>query len=113
MIAYKLVRQRADGTLGPLFIDARLRLQLGTWLEARHDVRRKGFAFRPGWHCTAKPEAPHLSPKGRVWLKVEIDDYEEHRRPANQGGLWYLANRMKILEVLPCPTQDESSTAAA
>jgi hypothetical protein len=62
--------------------------------------RRKGFAYRPGWHCTLKPEAPHLSPKGRVWARVEIADYEEYDRPASQGGTWALAQRMKVLEII-------------
>jgi hypothetical protein len=60
----------------------------------------KGYAFRPGWHCTVKPEAPHLSMKGRTWYEVEIEDYVEHLRPKNQGGLWLLAQRMKIVEKL-------------
>ena len=48
----------------------------------------------------SKQEAPHLSKKNRVWCKVEFEDYEEIHRPANQGGLWYLAQRMKVLEVV-------------
>lgn len=102
MFAYKLVRKRADGSLGPLFIDARLRIPLGEWLTARHDLRKPGFAYRPGWHCTARPRAPHLSMKGRTWALVEIRDYVEHRRPESQGGLWYLAQDIKfICEVTP------------
>lgn len=100
MIAYKLVRVRKDGTLGPLFIDAKLRLPIGEPLTAKKHIHKKGFAFRPGWHCCAEPEAPHLSKKGRVWVEVEIEDYVVHQRPANQGGTWYLANKMTIRRVL-------------
>ena len=69
----------------------------------------KGFAFRPGWHCCSEPIAPHLSEKGRVWKKVEIEDYTEVQRPIAQGGLWYLANKNESLEVemvIPGPGSD-------
>jgi hypothetical protein len=96
MIAYKLFRKRKDGTFGSLFINQRQRLQEGLWYTSESHPT-KGFALRPGWHCCAKPEAPHLSTKGRVWCVVKIDDYTGHQRPTNQGGLWYTANSMKIL----------------
>jgi hypothetical protein len=96
MIAYKLVRLMADGSYAPLFINKTQRLPVGHWLEAG-DHPTKGFAHRPGWHCTLKPDAPHLSNKGRVWLEVEIAGYTIHQRPESQGGKWALANRMKIL----------------
>lgn len=99
MLVYKLLRKRKDGSLGPLFINAKLRIPVGEWLEAEEHPTR-GYAFRPGWHCTAEPKAPHLSEKGRVWAKVEIRDFTEMRRPASQGGLWYLANQMKVVKVL-------------
>ncbi len=47
---------------------------------------------------TNQPVAPHLTEKGRAWYKVEIEDFTEQKRPENQGGLWFLANRMKIIE---------------
>lgn len=94
--AYKLFRLRPDGSLGPLFIDRHLVVPVGEWLPAEcHPT--KGFAVRPGWHCTAKPEAPHLSPKGRVWCEVEIEEYRPVERPASQGGVWYLAERMRVV----------------
>jgi hypothetical protein len=98
--AYKLVRLRKDGTLGPLFINARQRLRLGEWLEAEHGHHKSGFAYRPGWHSTRLPEAPHLSPEGRVWVQVEIRDWVEHRRPEAQGGLWFLSRWIKFERVL-------------
>ena len=96
MIAYKLLRRRKNGTLGPLFINRRQIIPIGKWLKAENHPT-KGYAVRPGWHTTTKPEAPHLSMRDRVWMKVEIDDYTELKRPAIQGGLWWLANRMKVL----------------
>lgn len=88
-----------DGSLSSLFIGKRNRLPIGKWLKAEC-LPTKGFAIRPGWHCTKEPIAPHLSTKGRVWVKVEIKEYTELLRPENQGGLWYLAKRMRILEVV-------------
>lgn len=96
MKAYKLVRLMRDGSLSSLFIGQRNRLPIGEWMDAEC-IPTKGFSVRPGWHCTKDSIAPHLSTKGRVWVCVEIDDYIEFHRPKNQGGLWYIANRMKIL----------------
>lgn len=97
MIAYKLFRKMKDGSLKSLFINKKQKLPIGEWLDAE-EIPTKGFAIRKGWHCTAKPEAPHLSKKDRVWKKIEVQDYTEFQRPENQGGLWFLANRMKILK---------------
>ena len=99
MIAYKLVRQMKDGSLSPLFINCRSRLEYNKWLIAGC-FPTKGFALRPGWHCTFKPNAPHLSPKKRVWIEVEIKDFKKHKRPVSQGGMWYLAEKMKVLRIL-------------
>jgi hypothetical protein len=96
MIAYKLFRELKSGEITPLFINKTKRLPLNEWMDAEcHPT--KGFAIRPFWHCTSTPNAPHLSEKNRIWLKVEIEDYTEFIRPDNQGGKWYLAGKMKIL----------------
>lgn len=71
-------------------------IPIGEWVQAEC-WPTKGYAVRPGWHTTSKPEAPHLSMEGRVWMKVEIKDVEELVRPKNQGGLWYIAQEMKVL----------------
>ena len=96
MIAYKLLRKRKNGTFGPLFINRRQVIPIGGWLQLEN-YPTKGFAVRPGWHTTSKPEALHLSMKGRVWMKVKIEDYEKIVRPQSQGGVWWLANQMKVL----------------
>ncbi len=98
MIAYKLIRKRKNGTLGPLFINRKQVIPIGEWLQAENHPT-KGYAVRPGWHTTSKPEAPHLSMKGRVWMKVEITNYEKMVRPKSQGGVWWLSKRMKVLGV--------------
>jgi hypothetical protein len=97
VIAYKLLRLRRDGSLGPLFINKAQVIPLGEWLEAE-DHPTKGYARRPGWHVAPKPSAPHLSAKGRRWMKVEIEDFDELPRPQSQGGMWFIAKRMRVLE---------------
>jgi len=96
MTAYKLVRKLKDGSLSPLFINKKLRFPVNEWLDSEPHPT-KGFAFRRGWHCTLKPVAPHLSTNGRVWVEVEIDDFEYYKRPESQGGTWVLSQRMKVV----------------
>jgi len=96
---YKLFRQRKNGTLAPLFINRKLTVEQGKWLKAE-DHPTKGFAHRPGWHATTKPEAPHLSEKGRIWCKVLLRGVKKYARPESQGGSWLLARQLKVLEVL-------------
>lgn len=103
MIAYKLLRTK-NNKLYPLFINRQEETQLGVWCDAKC-YPTKGFAIRQGWHCTLKPEAPHLktelkSGEKRVWVKCEIEDYEYYQRPKSQGGTWVLAQRLKALEVI-------------
>jgi len=100
LTGFKLFRRRKDGSLGPLFINARQRIPVGQWLEAEAH-RKKGYAFRPGWHILPWPEAPHLRQGGdRVWARVEFLDYEVMDRPEHQGGAWFLAKQMRVVEVL-------------
>ena len=102
-IAYKLFRQLKSGEITSLFINKTRKLPYDEWIESEN-YPTNGFAKRPGWHCTAEPNAPHLkmvlkSGEKRVWKPVLIEDYTEFQRPENQGGLWYLAKRIKILDV--------------
>lgn len=101
-IAYKLFRELKSGEITSLFINKTRKLPIGEWMDYEN-YPTSGFAERPGWHCTAQPNAPHLkmelkSGEVRIWKAVLIEDFEEVQRPENQGGLWYLAKRMKILE---------------
>ena len=103
LVGWKLFRQRKDGTLGPLFINARQRVPVGEWLPAG-DHPTKGFAHRPGWHATLAPVAPHLKHgkgTGRVWARVELAGVDFHTRPVAQGGTWVLAQALRVLEVMP------------
>lgn len=96
LIGYKLFRIRKDGSIGPLFINRKLRIQLDKMYYAE-DHPTRGYAHRPGWHICSRRSAPHLSKRGRKWFKVYFEDYEEIKRPRKQGGLWYLAKRMKVI----------------
>jgi len=97
--AYKLLKLRKNGTMGPLFINQRQVIPIGKWLQAE-DVPTKGYAHRPGWHTCASITAPHLTMKGRIWCEVEIKDYEELKRPESQGTTWFLSKRMKVIRQL-------------
>jgi hypothetical protein len=100
--AYKLFHKRVDGTLGPLFINRRLRVPVGEWLPAE-DHPTKGFARRPGWHAMPSMEGSHLakSAKGhgtRVWCEVEIRTYVVHNYVCHgKTRPWYLAEWLKVI----------------
>ena len=79
-----------------MFINRPLIIFPHIWFQAEAH-RTKGYAFRPGWHCCSTPNAPHLSMKGRVWCEVDIQDWEKMVRPAAQGGMWYLAKRLRMI----------------
>jgi len=92
---WKLFRLRADGTVGPLFINRKQVIPINKWLDAEcHPT--KGYAVRPGWHAAASPDAPHLSEKGRVWIPVELQGVQPLKRPRKQGGVWWLADRLRV-----------------
>lgn len=95
--AYKLLRVRKNGSLGPLFINRRQIIPIGKWLTAENHPT-KGYAVRPGWHVTEKPVAPHLTERGRKWYHVVITDFVEVVRPESQGGKWFIAKRIKVIE---------------
>lgn len=104
MKAYKLLRVAKDGQLHPLFINRKTPTPFGVWMKAEC-YPTKGFAVRQGWHCTLLPRAKHLamqlaSGEKRIWCEVEIEDYEFYQRPEKQGGIWALAQQMKVNRVL-------------
>lgn len=97
MIAYKLFRKLKSGELSSLFINKKLRYSFNkVYFAEEHPTN--GYAFRPFFHCFAEPEAPHLSKKNRVWVKVDISDYKKLERPNSQGCNWYVAKQMKLIE---------------
>lgn len=104
-IVWKLFKLRKNGSLGPLFINAKAVIPVGEWMQAEAHAT-KGFAYRPGWHACFRPVAPHLSenPKAgprRVWARCEAEGITTYDRPESQGGAWVLAERLRVLEVFP------------
>lgn len=100
IIAYKLFRVLKNGDISPLFINKKQRLSLNTWIPAEKNHKTNGYVYRPFWHCTLTPNAPHLTEKGRAWYEIEIKDYKEYKKPKHQGGTWLLADSIKILKKL-------------
>lgn len=96
---YKLFSLRKDGSIRSLFINKGIKLPIGKWIKAEEHPT-KGFAFRPGWHATLEPIAPHLSKKNRVWAKVKMKEAVRFNRPESQGGTWLLAKWIKIEKIL-------------
>jgi hypothetical protein len=109
MKAYKLIRKMKDGSLSPLFINQKSRIPIGVWMDAELHPK-KGFAVRKGWHCTLEPKAPHLSEKNRVWVEVEIEDFEYYDRPESQGGTWVLAQRMRVIKEINNNIKDQEKS---
>ena len=124
MKAYKLFRQRKDGSLGPLFIDQSLKIELGKVYHAEAKPT-KGYAVRPGFHMGHLPSAPHLTEKGRLWVECEIPDFEytpdlfpsafskvgdmkivpaagfyRFKRPSHQGGYWLISGSIRPVRIL-------------
>lgn len=98
MLVYKLVRKLKDDSITPLFINKKLRIPIGVWLEGE-DHQTKGYLHRKGWHCTLKPYAPHLYKKeNRIWMLCEVQDFEYYSRPEHQGGTWILVQNFKFIK---------------
>jgi len=103
MIVYKLFRIK-NGKLYPLFINRAKEVPLGIWLDSEC-YPTKGFAVRQGWHCCLQPVAPHLktelkSGEKRIWVECEAEGLEYYKRPESQGGMWVLAQRLKVNKIL-------------
>ena len=99
MIGYKLFRKRKDGSYGPLFINKAQKLFIGEeYIAECHPT--KGYTERPGWHVCKRPHAPHLTMNKRVWCVVSFTHRETIKRPAHQGGIWYLGSDIEIIREL-------------
>lgn len=99
MKTYKLFRTLKDGSIASLFINKNTRHKMNVWLEAE-DHPTKGYTHRYGWHSVKEPKAPHLSMKGRAWFEVKIKNFEEIKRPLNQGSQWFISKQIKIIKQL-------------
>lgn len=109
MIAFKLLHVRANGTVGPLFIERKRVLNIEGEIEwANMALKPKGYATRPGFHTCANPYAPHLKlSHDRCWFLVEIGgNITEHERPECQGGTWYTSNYIKLIRPITLGEQN-------
>lgn len=98
---WKLFRRMKDG-LHPLFINKSMIIEPGIWLLAESH-KTPGFAYRPGWHATLQPSAPHLkmtlaSGEKREWVRVSLRGVKLYDRPESQGGTWVLAEELMVIE---------------
>ena len=106
MIAYKQFRIDKSGNLHPLFVYADEVIPVGKWLVAKEGkrtptgkVRSKlgPLAYRPGWHLSEAPYAPHIGVKengkvkymhpGTVWAECEVYDETNYTLEAHANGI--------------------------
>lgn len=108
MIGYKLFRvmKTQPGKLFPLYVFADEETPQGEWINAKcGELSNTGkvksrlgeLAFRPGWHLTDIPYAPHIGKKDKcgkirwmkgnvVWCKCEYSDSINYQLEANNNG---------------------------
>ena len=106
IIMYKQFRQDKSGKLHPLFVFPTDDVAIGEWLKAKEGMRNdKGgvksklgsLAYRPGWHLSEAPYAPHIGIKENgeikymhddtVWAEVEVYDGINYTLDAKQAGV--------------------------
>ena len=106
MIAYKQFRIDKSGKLHPLFVYATDTIPVGEWLTAKAGPRTATgkvksklgpLAYRPGWHLSEAPYAPHIGVKENgkirymrpdtVWAMCEINDANDYTFEAHENGM--------------------------
>lgn len=106
MIAYKQFRMDKSGKLHPLFVFANETIPVGEWLTAKEGPRTENgkvksklgpLAYRPGWHLSEVPYAPHIGLKENgkikymkpdtVWAECEVYDKEDWSYHAYTCGI--------------------------
>ena len=107
MIAYKQFRIDKGGKLHPLFVFANETVPVGEWLKAKEGIRTENgkvksklgpLAYRPGFHLSEAPYAPHIGVKENgkvkymrpdtVWCECEIYDEIDYTLEASLNG-WH------------------------
>ena len=106
MIAYKQFRMDKSGNLHPLFVYATDTIPTGIWLKAKPGPRTATgkvksklgpLAYRPGWHLSEAPFAPHIGVReggkirymrpDTVWAMCEIDATNDYSLEAQANGM--------------------------
>ena len=105
MEAYKEFDMDKSGLLHPLFVDTKRTIPLGVWLKAEEGPKNENgkvisklgpLAYRPGWHLSKAPYAPHIGLRengkvkymkpNTVWAKCRIYDEIDYTAEAKQNG---------------------------
>ena len=106
MIAYKQFRMDKSGNLHPLFVFANETVPVGKWLVAKPGILTDNgkvksklgpLAYRPGWHLSEVPYAPHIGVKENgvirymrpdtVWAMCEVNDVNDYTIEAHSYGM--------------------------
>lgn len=106
MLMYKQFRMDKSGKLHPLFVFANEVIPVGEWLTAKEGVRTSDgkvksklgpLAYRPGWHLSEAPYAPHIGVKENgkikymrpdtVWALCEVYDAKNWTPVAVKHGM--------------------------
>lgn len=106
MIAYKQFRIDKSGNLHPLFVFHQDIVPIGKWLIAKAGERTGNgkvssklgpLAYRPGWHLSEMPYAPHIGLKENgkvkymhpdtVWAECEVYDEVDYTADAISRGI--------------------------
>ena len=83
MIAYKQFRIDKSGNLHPLFVNTQEVIPVGEWITAKEGERNAdgkvksklgSLAYRPGWHLSEAPYAPHIGIKENGKIKYMKPD---------------------------------------
>ena len=106
MLAYKQFRIDNLGNLHPLFVFSNETIPVGKWIVAKEGPRTEAgkvqsklgpLAYRPGWHLSEAPYAPHIGIKENgkvkymkhdtVWALCEVDDTVDYTALAHANGI--------------------------
>ena len=106
MIAYKQFRLDKSGNLHPLFVYANETIPVGEWITAKEGERTADgkvksklgpLAYRPGWHLSEAPYAPHIGIKENgkvsymkpdtVWALCMVNDTINYTKKARKNGV--------------------------
>lgn len=124
--AYKLFRvsPKDKGKLYPLFVNSSKETPIRVWITAecgeqndKGKVKSKlgALCFRPGWHLSDIPYAPHIGRKGEsgniefinenyVWCECEYSTNINYQDMANKNGInkkGILIPKMAYLKEIP------------
>jgi len=106
MKAYKQFHIDRSGNLHPLFVFANEVIPVGEWIIAKEGKKTEHgkvksklgpLAYRPGWHLSEAPYAPHIGIKENgkvkymrpdtVWAECEVYDQEDWSYHAHTCGI--------------------------